>query len=216
MAVWTGPHLYSQTQINHVVLSEVHVLQNSCLITVKGYVAGRMNHNVDSHLGCTFTAGLNPDRKGKERRDSCHCHEGPRERRQQGAHGGCRSWGTSHHPSGMGLYGAQLQPCCPCGHGQDMGALPPVSSDIPASPGWLLSSPEWYLQSQSLLQSSPHLGCLHAKDAKCPQMDIVHLSASCSHGISVQRQTWLPSLLQNWRRLENRNVFFFNTAKLLN
>lgn len=75
MAVWTGPHLYSQTQINHVDLSEVRVLQNSCLITVKGYIAGRMNHDVDSHSSCTFAVWINPDRTAKERRVSCFWRE---------------------------------------------------------------------------------------------------------------------------------------------
>lgn len=108
MAVWTGPHLYSQTQINHVVLSEVHVLQNSCLITVKGYIAGRMNHDVDSHLGCVFAAGISLDRKAKERRVSCHPH------RERGASGelmvAAGAGGASRHGSVLGLLGVHLEP----------------------------------------------------------------------------------------------------------
>lgn len=83
MAVWTGPHLYSQTQINHVVLSEVHVLQNSSLIIVKGSIAGRMNHDVDSHSSCTFTVQINPDTAARERRVSC-CWQETCRRSQQG------------------------------------------------------------------------------------------------------------------------------------
>lgn len=96
MAVWTGPHLYSQTQINHVVLSEVHVLQNNSLITVKGYIAGRMNHNVDSHSRCTFTVRINPDTTAREKRGSCRWQETCR-RSQQGLQCWQQELMTLHH-----------------------------------------------------------------------------------------------------------------------
>lgn len=147
MAVWAGPHLYSQTQINHVVLSEVHVLQNSCLITVKGYIAGRMNHDVDSHSSCTFTVRINPDRTAKERRVSCRWREKHRATREKPARtfvSAAGAEGTSRRGSVLELLGAHIKTrlIVVAGHGH-MGMFrtwvlchpPVVTSRVPQG-GW--------------------------------------------------------------------------------
>lgn len=67
-----------------------------------------MNHDVDSHSGCAFAAGISPDRKAKERRDSCHRHGG------RGASGelvvAAGAGGTSRRGSVLGLLGVHLEP----------------------------------------------------------------------------------------------------------
>lgn len=75
---------------------------------MKGYIAGRMNHDVDSHLGCVFAAGISLDRKAKERRVSCHRH---------GEHGASMelvvaagAGGASRRGSVRGLLGVHLEP----------------------------------------------------------------------------------------------------------
>lgn len=67
-----------------------------------------MNHDVDSHLGCVFAAGISLDRKAKERRVSCHPH------RERGASGelmvAAGAGGASRHGSVLGLLGVHLEP----------------------------------------------------------------------------------------------------------
>lgn len=50
---------------------------------MKRSIAGRMNHDVDSHSSCTFTVWINPDTTAQERRVSC-CWQEMCRRSQQG------------------------------------------------------------------------------------------------------------------------------------